>query len=162
KTPGKQSKDNLAGVPFSERSNPGQIIESLNDHLPAAEPPMAPFAEPRVRAIANTDIKKFAYKPMAMRLNESSEVLDERIDDCLAVVQKHHNLEDSAFGNAAAQSTSEIIAVGRIASDTPDGKLNSASLMLEMSRRMGAGLRVPLKIDALNTYQFFPGQIVAL
>lgn len=97
-----------------------------------------------------------------MRLSEASEVLDERIDDFLALVQKAHNLEDSAFGNAAAQSTSEIFAVGRIASDTAEGKLNSASLVLEMSRRMGAGLRVPLKVDALPSYQFFPGQIVAV
>lgn len=151
-----------SGIPFSERQNAGQTVETLNDHLPLAEAPIAPFSEPRFRLISRTDFKKFAYKPMAMRLSDASEILDERIDDFLALIQKHHNLEDSAFGNAAAQSTSEIIAVGRIASDTPEGKLNSASLVLEMSRRMGAGLRVPLKVDALPNYQFFPGQIVAL
>jgi DNA polymerase alpha subunit B len=111
----------------------------------------------------NTDIKKFGYKPMAMRLAESSEILDERIDEFMSIIQKHHNLDDSAFGNAAAQGTNEIVAVGRIASDTAEGKLNSASLVLETSRRVGAGIRVPLKIDALTTsWQFFPGQIVAL
>lgn len=99
---------------------------------------------------------------MAMRLSDSSEILDERIDDFMALVQKHHGLEDSAFGNAASQSTNEIVAVGRIASDTPEGKLNAASIVLETSRRMGAGVRIPLKIDALSSYQFFPGQIVAL
>lgn len=99
---------------------------------------------------------------MAMRLSESSEVLDERIDEFMAIVQKHHNLEDSAFGNPTSQSTSEIVAVGRIASDSLEGKLNKASLVLETSRRMGAGRRVPLKIESLATYQFFPGQIVAV
>jgi DNA polymerase alpha subunit B len=99
---------------------------------------------------------------MAMHLSEASEALDERIDNFLALIQKAHNLEDSSFGNAAARSTSEIVAVGRIACDTAEGKLNAASLVLEMSRRMGAGLRVPLKVDALPSYQFFPGQIVAL
>ncbi|KAK5216456.1 DNA-directed DNA polymerase alpha subunit pol12 [Exophiala xenobiotica] len=163
KTPGKAGKiDGSAGIPFSERPNAGQIIETINDHLPQAEAPLAPFSEARLRLISRTDFKKFTYKPMSMRLSDASEILDERIDDFLALVQKHHNLEDSAFGNAAAQSTSEIIAVGRIASDTPEGKLNSASLVLEMSRRMGAGLRVPLKVDALPSYQFFPGQIVAV
>lgn len=113
--------------------------------------------------MANTDIKKFGYKPMAMRLAESSEILDERIDEFMSIIQKHHNLDDSAFGNAAAQGTNEIVAVGRIASDTAEGKLNSASLVLETSRRMGAGIRVPLKINALtSSWQFFPGQIVAL
>jgi DNA polymerase alpha subunit B len=100
---------------------------------------------------------------MAMRLAEASEILDERIDEFMSIIQKHHSLDDSAFGNAAAQGTNEIVAVGRIASDTAEGKLNNASLVLETSRRMGAGIRVPLKIDALTpSWQFFPGQIVAL
>ena len=100
---------------------------------------------------------------MAMRLADSSEILDERIDEFMSILQKHHGLDDSAFGNAAGQGTNEIVAVGRIASDTPEGKLNSASLVLETSRRMGAGIRVPLKIDTLAaSWQFFPGQIVAL
>jgi DNA polymerase alpha subunit B len=149
-------------LPFSQRPNAGQVVETLNEHLAAAEPPIAPFSEARLRLISRTEYKKFAYKPMSMRLADVSEVLDERIDDFSALVQKHYGLEDSAFGNAAAQSTSEIVAVGRIASDTPEGKLNAASLVLEMSRRMGAGLRVPLKVDALPSYQFFPGQIVAV
>jgi DNA polymerase alpha subunit B len=113
--------------------------------------------------VANTDIKKFGYKPMAMRLAESSEILDERIDEFMAIIQKHHNLSDTAFGNAAAQGTNEIVAVGRIASDTAEGKLNRASLVLETSRRTGVGRRVPLKVDALPpSWHFFPGQIVAL
>ena len=163
KTPGKAGKtDGLAGLPFLERQNPGQTIETINEHLSAAEATMAPFSQARLKLVSGTDFKKFEYRPMAMHLSEASEVLDERIDNFLALIQKAHNMEDSAFGNAAAQSTSEIIAVGRIACDTAEGKLNAASLVLEMSRRMGAGLRVPLKVDALPTYQFFPGQIVAL
>lgn len=123
---------------------------------------MAPPADPRIKLTANTDLKKFSYKPMAMNLSEASEVLDDRIDEFLNLVQSAHNLEDSAFGNAASKSTSEIVAVGRIACDTPEGKLNVASLVLETSRRTGAGLRVPLKVDSLSSYEFFPGQIVAV
>jgi len=123
---------------------------------------MAPPADPRIKLIANTDLKKFFYKPMGMNLSEASAVLDDRIDEFLNLVQCAHNLEDSAFGNAARKSTSEIIAVGRIACDTPEGKLNVASLVLETSRRKGAGLRVPLKVDSLSSYEFFPGQIVAV
>ena len=149
-------------MPFAERENPGQLLQTYNDHLPQAEAPIAPFSEARIKAVSNTDIKKFSYKLMAMKLSESSEVLDERIDEFMEIVQKHNNLPDQDFGNAAAQSTNEIVAVGRIASDTPEGKLNAASLVLEMSRRTGAGRRIPLKLDALEQYQFFPGQIVAL
>jgi DNA polymerase alpha subunit B len=99
---------------------------------------------------------------MAMRLSESSEILDERIDEFTGIFQKAHNLDDAAFGNAACQSTSEIVAVGRIASDTPESKLVAASLVLETSRRMGAGRRVPLRLSSNLSFQFFPGQIVAL
>jgi DNA polymerase alpha subunit B len=163
KTPSKAGKtDGPGAIPFSERQNPGQTIETLNGHLSTAEAPIAPFSQARLKLVSGTDYKKFEYRPMAMHLSEASEVLDERIDNFLALIQKAHNLEDSSFGNAAAQSTSEIVAVGRIACDTAEGKLNAASLVLEMSRRMGAGLRVPLKVDELPSYQFFPGQIVAL
>ncbi|KAL8867942.1 MAG: hypothetical protein Q9174_005329, partial [Haloplaca sp. 1 TL-2023] len=146
---------------FPERQNPGQIIETLNGHLAVHEPPIAPHAEPRVKLMANTDLKKFRYRPMAMHLSEASEVLDDRIDEFQSLIQTHHNLDDSVFGNAAAQGTNEVIAVGRIASDSLEGKLNPASILLEMSRRTGAGLRVPLKVDSLQ-YEFFPGQIVAV
>jgi len=112
--------------------------------------------------VGNSDIKKLSYKPLAMKSSEASEILDDRIDEFMALVQAHHNLEDSAFGSAASQGTNEIVAVGRIASDSLEGKLNASSIVLETSRRMGAGLRVPLKLDALPGFQFFPGQIVAL
>jgi DNA polymerase alpha subunit B len=97
-----------------------------------------------------------------MKLSEASEILDDRIDDFVDLVKKHHSLEDSAFGNPASQGTSEIVAVGRIASDSLEGKLNAASLVLETSRRIGNGLRVPLNLSKLTGYHFFPGQIVAL
>ncbi|MCJ1433257.1 DNA-directed DNA polymerase alpha subunit pol12 [Xylographa pallens] len=158
----KGPNNGAASIPFVDRQNAGQIIETLNGHLDPCESPIAPPAESRVKLTANTDLKKFFYKPMAMNLSEASEVLDDRIDEFVGIVQIHHNLEDSAFGNPASKSTSEIIAVGRIASDTPESKLNIASLVLETSRRTGAGLRVPLKVDALSSHECFPGQIVAL
>ena len=98
---------------------------------------------------------------MAMHLSEASEVLDDRIDEFQLLVQTHHSLDESTFGNAASQATSEIVAVGRIASDTLEGKLNAASLVLETSRRTGAGLRVPLKVDSVSC-ELFPGKIVAV
>ncbi|GAB1314444.1 DNA-directed DNA polymerase alpha subunit pol12 [Madurella fahalii] len=147
---------------FSDRPNAGDVVEILNEHLPAAEPPIVPFSESRIRLTAASDQKKLAYKPLAMKLTEAAEILDERIGQFIGLVTEHHKLEDSAFGNAASQGTSEIVAVGRIASDSLEGKLNAASLVLETSRQTGNGLRVPLNMGKLQGYQFFPGQIVAL
>lgn len=107
-------------------------------------------------------MSKFSYKTMAMKLSETSEVLDDRIDEFRQMIQEHLGLEDSAFGNPTSQSPNEIIAVGRICSDASEGRINSASLVLEGSRRWGAGRRVPLQLHNITSYNFFPGQIVAL
>lgn len=148
---------------FADRANAGDVLEILNNSLPAADAPIAPFSESRVKLTAASDVKKMAYKPLAMKLSEASEVLDDRIDDFTNLVQQFHSLDDSAFGSAANQGTTEIVAVGRIASDSPEGgKLNAASVVLEASRRTGMGFRVPLKMDKIRSWSFFPGQIVAL
>ncbi|CAM1508239.1 Fc.00g050870.m01.CDS01 [Cosmosporella sp. VM-42] len=157
-----KAMNGLSGVPFSERANPGEVIEILNDHLAVAESPIAPFPNPRVKLTAASDQKKMGYKPLAMKLSEASEILDDRIDEFMTIVQEHHKLEESAFGSAASQSTTEVVAVGRIASDSTEGKLNAASLVLETSRRTGMGLRVPLQMGKIRSWSFFPGQIVAL
>ena len=137
-------------------------METLNEGLSQHEAPIAPHAEARIKLTSNTDIKKFSYKPMAMHLSEASEVLDDRINEFMDLVQEHHKLDEGAFGNAASKSTNEIVAVGRIASDSAEGKLNAASMVLEMSRRTGAGLRIPVKFSSSISHQFFPGQIVAV
>lgn len=160
-SPSDARTNGTTSMAFSERQNAGHLVETLNDHLPMCDPPVAPPAESRMKLTANTDLEKFSYKPMAMHLSEASEVLDDRIDEFQSLVQAHHNLEDSAFGNPANQATSEIIAVGRIASEGMEGKLNASSLVLETSRRTGAGLRIPLKVESMS-YEFFPGQIAAV
>ncbi|KAL2163005.1 hypothetical protein VTH06DRAFT_6841 [Thermothelomyces fergusii] len=147
---------------FSDRPHAGEVQEVLNEHLEPAEPPISPFPEPRIKLSASSDQKKLGYKGLAMKLLEASEILDERIEYFARAVQKHHGLEESAFGDPASQKTAEIIAVGRIASDSLEGRLNAASLVLETSRRTGNGVRVPLNVGRLKSYQFFPGQIVAL
>ncbi|KAL6878901.1 DNA polymerase alpha subunit B N-terminal domain-containing protein [Trichoderma novae-zelandiae] len=153
---------NLPATSFADRQHAGEVVEILNEELPPAQAPTAPFPEPRIKLTAASDQKKTGYKPLAMKLSEASEILDDRIDDFIDLVREHHDLEDSAFGNAATASTTEVVAVGRIASDSLEGKLNAASIVLETSRRTGRGLRVPLKLDAVRTWSFFPGQIVAL
>lgn len=126
------------------------------------EPPSEEPKEPRIKLKANTDMSKFSYRTMAMKLSEASEVLDDRIDEFRDILKEFAGLDESAFGNPNYASPSEIIAVGRIACDTSEGKLNTASLVLEGSRRHGSGRRVPLNVEGLQSYNFFPGQIVAL
>ncbi|KAJ3551947.1 hypothetical protein NPX13_g11235 [Xylaria arbuscula] len=157
--------DSMNAVPalsFNNRQNAGELIEVLNEHLKPAEPPIAPYGESRIKLTATSDQKKLGYKTMAMKSSEASEILDDRIDDFMALVRDYHKVDDEEFGSAASQSTTEIVAVGRIASDSSEGRLNTASVVLETSRRTGNGRRIPLKLEKLNgRYEFFPGQIVA-
>ncbi|KAI2641907.1 DNA polymerase alpha, subunit B [Hypomontagnella submonticulosa] len=148
---------------FNDRPNPGEVVEVLNDHLKPPEPPIVPYAESRIKLTAASDQKKLGYKTLAMKSSEASEILDDRIDEFLGLVRDYANIDEGEFGSAASQSTTEIVAVGRIASDSSEGKLNAASLVLETSRRTGGGRRISLNLQKLNgRYQFFPGQIVAL
>ncbi|KAI1336213.1 DNA polymerase alpha/epsilon subunit B [Xylariaceae sp. FL0016] len=157
--------DSMNAIPassFHDRQNPGELIEVLNEHLKPAESPFAPYAESRIKLMAASDQKKLAYKTMAMKSSEASEILDDRIDEFAALLKDHYKIDEEEFGSAASQSTAEVVAVGRIASDSSEGKLNAASLVLETSRRTGAGRRIPLNLQKLSgRYQFFPGQIVA-
>ncbi len=94
---------------FNDRQNAGEIVEVLNDHLPAPEPPLAPFPERRIKLTANSDQKKLGYKTLAMKLSEASDILDDRIDGedgFLKLVMDQHRLDESAFGNASTQGTS--------------------------------------------------------
>lgn len=148
---------------FTARANANDITEQfMSSDMALPEPPSEPPTAPRMRLKANTDMSKFSYRTMTMKLSEASEVLDDSIDEFRQLIQESMQLDDSAFGNPTLPSPNEIIAVGRIASDAGQGKLNTASLVLEGSRRFGSGRRVPLKVDALPSYNFFPGQIVAL
>ncbi|KAJ4362477.1 DNA-directed DNA polymerase alpha subunit pol12 [Neocucurbitaria cava] len=159
-------KGETPGAPvfdFAARANANDITEQfMSTEIDIPDPPSEEPKEPRIKLKANTDMSKFSYRTMAMKLSEASEVLDDRIDEFRELFRESMGLDDNAFGNPNYQSPSEIIAVGRIASDTSEGKLNSATVVLEGSRRYGSGRRVPLKIEGLSSYNFFPGQIVAL
>jgi DNA polymerase alpha subunit B len=147
---------------FADREKAGEIDETINSHIEHPEPLANAPSEARIKLKANTDLPKFAYKTMAMKLSEASELLDDRIEEFVALVQEHHKLEESDLGDPTRESQNEIVTVGRIASDLQEGKLNLASLVLETQRRRGNGIRVPLKVDKLQSYDFFPGKIVAL
>ncbi|PKS09802.1 hypothetical protein jhhlp_004424 [Lomentospora prolificans] len=163
KTPSRPADNGVTSTPvnFNDRANAGEIIEVLNDNLKVPDPPF-PYPEPRVLLSALADVKKIDYKPLAMKVSETSEALDRRIKNFMDELVKENGVDESAFGNAATKSTSKIIAVGRIASDSPEGKLNPASLVLETSMQTGNGLRIPLNVKKLKGFGVFPGQIVAL
>lgn len=61
----------------------------------------------------------------------------------------------------ASMSQYQLQTYGRICCDS-DGKLNTASVLLEGTKQLSSGLRVKLDLSKLNQYSIFPGQIVAV
>ncbi|OJT11537.1 DNA polymerase alpha subunit B [Trametes pubescens] len=118
--------------------------------------------------------KKRTYRYMYEKVSERSEVLDDRIDHFGELVKAYYDVEE--LGDPSAVTEEEVTVVGRIVhdADTSSGsvKLNEASLVLESSRMMGSGARVPLRFDADVKVRrgvrngggqgMFPGAIVAL
>ncbi|PIL22596.1 hypothetical protein GSI_15285 [Ganoderma sinense ZZ0214-1] len=118
--------------------------------------------------------RKGSYRYMYEKVSERSEVLDDRIDHFGELVKDYYNVEE--LGDPAAVTEEDVVVVGRIVMDAESSsgpvKLNEASLMLESSRMMGSGARIPLRFDpdvkmrkgkqGSRGQGFFPGAIVAL
>ncbi|KAI0372220.1 DNA polymerase alpha, subunit B [Pilatotrama ljubarskyi] len=145
--------------------------------LPRAEEWRAPVAGPsRVTVVGpptdESARKKRAYRYMYEKVSERSEVLDDRIDHFGELVKAYYDIEE--LGDPSAEDTTVVGRIVLDAESTSSGpvKLNEASLMIESSRMMGSGARVPLRFDpavkvrrgARNTggVGLFPGAIVAL
>ncbi|KAI0754917.1 DNA polymerase alpha, subunit B [Daedaleopsis nitida] len=139
--------------------------------LPVAGPSRVAFVGP---SLDEESRKKRAYRYMYEKVSERSEVLDDRIDYFGDLVKAYYDVEE--LGDPAAVTEEEVIVVGRVALDSESSsgpvKLNEASLMLESSRMMGSGVRVPVRFDpevsvrrgkrGMGGQGFFPGAIVAL
>src|SRR5690242_9525871 len=97
----------LRAFDFATRANAGDITEQfMSSEIALPEPPSEGPLAPRMRLKANTDMSKFSYRSMTMKLSEASEVLDDRIDEFRQILQDAMELDDAAFGNPSLQSPS--------------------------------------------------------
>ncbi|KAF9236510.1 DNA polymerase alpha/epsilon subunit B-domain-containing protein [Melanogaster broomeanus] len=118
--------------------------------------------------------KSRAYRYMYEKVSERSEALDDRIDEFADLISRYYHIDELADPDAATEESTTV--VGRIVLDSgisaSGAKLNESSLVLESSRMMGSGVRVPIRltpetkirggIKGLGCISFFPGAIVAL
>ncbi|KAI0632173.1 DNA polymerase alpha, subunit B [Trametes polyzona] len=138
---------------------------------PIAGPSRVTFVGPPTDEAAR---KKRAYRYMYEKVSERSEVLDDRIDHIGELVKSYYDIEE--LGDPSAVTEEDVTVVGRIVHDAESSsgavKLNEASLVLESSRMMGSGARVPLRFHLdvklrrgarhAGGQGMFPGAIVAL
>lgn len=141
---------------IASRIEKGSVVEILNENVPEIQ---HTCSKPDFKI--NVDMKKFNYRILYEKLSDSSEYLDEQIEAFTRAIQEAYSLENDDFGNPAFISQSEIVAVGRIITETPsDDKLST--IHLQSGRRIGAGMRVELRLSDSLQAHFFPGQIVAV
>ena len=172
------SSDTLQSSPSPGNANvltkhSHSVLETLNPHISLVTrnreiDEADTNAEKPFRLALNIDPSKYKFRTMSMKLLESADVLDDQVDTMTRLVQEASIANESDFGNPCISSQSNIVSCGRIVPDTPlfdtssMQPLNGTSLCLETSRVTGIGQRIPLNLENLKSYSFFPGQIVCL
>jgi len=140
---------------YSERKNRGEIVLSHNKDL---EGDWTPSASPAEVCLPKSGLQT-GYKYMFESMRGRAAVLDEticRIGDILAVKYDFAEPMDIRLTQVEPQ-----VAVGRICCDS-EGHLNSNSVVLQSSMDASGGHTLPLDLSKIDSYSFFPGQIVGV
>ncbi|KAG8968741.1 DNA-directed DNA polymerase alpha subunit pol12 [Tulasnella sp. 419] len=116
----------------------------------------------------------YSYRYMYEKIHERSNALDNRINEMAEIVKDYYSVEDD-FADPNADTEEDVIVIGRICDSSADGKLTEGSIVLEPSKWMGSGRRIPIQFSStFRMYRdtppaggeragmgFFPGAIAA-
>ncbi|KAG0052842.1 DNA-directed DNA polymerase alpha subunit pol12 [Gryganskiella cystojenkinii] len=152
------SQQSQSSMQFAQRKKPSEVEETLNSHLSLRKE--APNTSTEYRNAVSLVVGVKPYKYMSERITDKGKTLDYMIDTFADLYIQAY--PDTEFYNPAFTSQSIVTIIGRICSDTDEGKANEQSLVLETSRALGNGARVRLDVAELPGFSFFPGQIVVL
>ncbi|KAJ3340444.1 DNA-directed DNA polymerase alpha subunit pol12 [Gonapodya sp. JEL0774] len=101
------------------------------------------------------------YRYMFDKLTDAGVALNERIDQ-LSTAIRDANPTIEFFAHPAQPHQEPVVTAGRVALDTSN---DDPTYLLEASRRVGGGCRVPLDLSALAKgpgFSIFPGQVIAV
>lgn len=101
------------------------------------------------------------YRYMYESLREKAGVLDEIICQVGEGILNHNDLgqEVQSFSQICHD---EIVTLGRICCDDPEGRLNPQSVELQGNVELSGGRVVPLDLAQVREFSLFPGQIAAV
>ncbi|KAJ1820065.1 DNA-directed DNA polymerase alpha subunit pol12 [Coemansia sp. RSA 2675] len=187
-TPSVFAEPSPSAIRFSARTTMGRTEDSLHSELPplvlaSDRPPVAvrDLVDKAVEAeevssdesddadgekpvaVARGATKRMRY--MFEKVGTRTEVVNRRIERMAIETKTEHKIE--ALANPTYAHQVDVTAVGRILNiNLEEGltatPLTSESLVLETSRRLGNGRRIPLDVRATPSFSLFPGQIVAV
>ncbi|CAM9929011.1 unnamed protein product, partial [Discosporangium mesarthrocarpum] len=152
-----------SSISYATRSNAGQKTVEYNAELGLC-PPLAPSSRRKVSQCEVTVDSSVGapgrYRYMYTPLEERAAALEA----CLVRLQREmeERLGLGELTPVGAPRQEEVVVVGRVCCETSEGKINRASIILEGSRRHSGGQRVHLDVRELQSFSFFPGQIVAV
>ncbi|ORX80406.1 hypothetical protein BCR32DRAFT_193619, partial [Anaeromyces robustus] len=112
-----------------------------------------------------------SYRYMYSKLNDISDVLDERIDKICNIIKDHHQ-EIEYFASNRQRQQEEYYTAGKLCIDILDimdatsTRNNENSFLLEGSRSIDSGFRTKLNFTSLankgKSYTLFPGQVLGI
>lgn len=166
-----------------------RIGEVYNEHMPSTWDAsylqrMTSALSPRISLAVSTDLKQWNYRYMYEKKGERSLELDTRLGDMGDEIQHAFGLT-TEWDDPTIPNQESIYTVGRVCAridpsakdESTHTKLTPSNLVLETSRMVGNGQRIPLMIDpkcvvkrvwtaendtATSVMGLFPGMIVGV
>ncbi|KAG9127039.1 DNA-directed DNA polymerase alpha subunit pol12 [Ceratobasidium sp. 392] len=158
-------------TPSTTRTRVGGNVKAEPSTPSISSHPKIPSGRP-VNFSLPQNSESYNYRYMHEKIHERASILDEQIDNVAETVKQHYKLDE--LGDPSTVTLDDVVVVGRIVNDG-DAKLGETSTLIESSRMMGMGARVPLEFDAdlkircasrrgtgSTGIGLFPGMIVAL
>ncbi|XP_054716547.1 DNA polymerase alpha subunit B-like [Uloborus diversus] len=142
---------------YNSRTGSGEAVATFGD-VQGVEWKHSDEYSCSVKAYSNKTVLKESYNFMCEKLRDCGSILNDMIQEAAENFQKKCEIEE--WGHIQVPSVETVPVVGRICSDNA-AKLNASSLLLEGSQEMSSGHAVPLDVSQLQSFSFFPGQIIA-
>ena len=93
-------------------------------------------------------------------LESKAKLVDERVQRLASVLESEYGI--IASNSVYNISNEPVVVVGRVCSDTAEGRINEASILIEGSTVHSNGMRVRIDTSKLGSVSLFPGQVIAV
>jgi DNA polymerase alpha subunit B len=93
-------------------------------------------------------------------LESKAKLVDERVQRLASVLENEYGI--IASNSVYNISNEPVVVVGRVCSDSVEGRINEASILIEGSTVHSNGMRVRIDTSKLGSVSLFPGQVIAV
>lgn len=137
------------------------MIEESTFHPEALRVPPYKEGSPVKIKILSPDIETIQNRKfMHVKPVDKADALNRQIDSFAEKAAANLGISLDDFGQPASMTNAPITVVGRIVCEVEGTKLTENGILLETSRQIGSGCRIPLHLEC--PCSFFPGQLVVL